>query len=186
MLVGSQPSRSDAKGAAGGRAGLASLSQGAECAGEEDEWVFEGRGAHVVDAAYDDPVITGGVLGDDLTLERGEGVSEQRHAAASESPVETHESIRAGGGRARRDCSCCRPSMFTPKRPARRMRDQLSELRDGQNETSGGSSETEVDEFTIRAGVSPSGAAVTNATPVADLPSASRNERASGAGAGRA
>ena len=76
--------------------------------------------------------------------------------------------------------------MFTPKRPARRMRDQVSELRDGQNEIRGGSSETEVSEFTIRPAGSPSGAAVTNATPVANLPSASRNERASGAGAGLA
>ena len=63
-----------------------SLSQGAERAGEEDEWVFEGRGAHVVDAAYDDPVIAGGVLGDDLTLECGEGVGEQRHAAGVRVP----------------------------------------------------------------------------------------------------
>jgi hypothetical protein len=73
--------------------------QGAECAGEEDERVFEGRGAHVVDAAYDDPVIARGVLGDDLALECGEGVVEQRYAAGSEFPVETDESIRAGGGR---------------------------------------------------------------------------------------
>jgi hypothetical protein len=41
-----------------------------------------------------------------------------------------------------------------------------------------------VSEFTINPERSPSGAAVTNATPVANLPSASRNERASGAGAG--
>ena len=63
------------------------------------------------------------------------------------------------------------------------MRDHVSELRDGQNETRGGSSETDVSELTISPAGSPSGAAVTNATPVANLPSASRNERASGAGA---
>ena len=79
--------------------------------------------------------------------------------------------------------SCCRPSTLTPKRRVRRMRDHVSELRDGQNETRGGSSETDVSEFTISPAGSPSGAAVTNATPVANLPSASRNERASGAGA---
>ena len=51
----------------------------------------------------------------------------------------------------------------------------------------GGSRETEVSEFTIKPAGSPSGAAVTNATPVANLPSASRNERASpAAGAGAA
>ena len=64
------------------------------------------------------------------------------------------------------------------------MRDQVSELRDGQNAIRGGSSETEVSEFTTSPAGSPSGAAVTNATPVANLPSASRNERASCAGAG--
>jgi hypothetical protein len=68
--------------------------------------------------------------------------------------------------------------MFTPKRPARRIRDHVSELRDGQNESRGGSSDTEVSEFTINPAGSPSGAAVTNATPVANLPSASRKERA--------
>jgi hypothetical protein len=78
--------------------------------------------------------------------------------------------------------SCWRPSTFTPKRFSRRIRDHVSELRDGQNETRGGSSETEVSEFTMRPAGSPSGAAVMNATPVANLPSASRNARASSAG----
>lgn len=64
------------------------------------------------------------------------------------------------------------------------MRDQVSELRDGENATSGGSSEAEVNEFTINPVGAPSGAAVMNATPVANRPSASRNERASGLGVG--
>jgi hypothetical protein len=72
---------------------------------------------------------------------------------------------------------------LTPKCRARRIRDQVSELRDGQNEIRGGSSETEVSELTISPAGSPLGAAVMSATPVAKLPSASRNERASGAGA---
>ena len=76
------------------------LSHGAECAGEEDERVFDRRGAQVVDLRHDDPVIAGGMLGDDLALEGGEGVGEQRYAAASELPVEAGESVRAGGGRA--------------------------------------------------------------------------------------
>src|SRR5215218_9261477 len=62
------------------------------------------------------------------------------------------------------------------------MRDHVSELREGQKETSGGSSETDVSEFTISPVGSQSGAAVTNATPVANLPSASRNERSASAG----
>src|SRR3954469_7980005 len=63
------------------------------------------------------------------------------------------------------------------------MRDHVSELRDGLNDTSGGSSETDASEFTISPAGSPPGAAVTNATPVAKRPSASRNERASTCGA---
>src|SRR3954467_2129494 len=65
------------------------------------------------------------------------------------------------------------------------MRDHVSERRDGLNETSGGSSETDALEFTISPAGSPPGAAVTNATPVAKRPSASRNSRASGGGAAR-
>src|SRR5215208_5795043 len=80
--------------------------------------------------------------------------------------------------------SCCRPSTFTAKRPARRMRCQVSELREGQNDTRGGSSETEVSELTISPAGWPSGAAVTKATPVANLPSASRNARGSGPAVG--
>ncbi len=154
------------------------LSQSAECAGEEDEWVFEGRGAHVVDAAYDDPVIAGGVLGNDLALQCGEGVGEQRYAVCSEFPVEAaNRSASAGVARFAKG-SCRRPRMFTAKCRARRIRDHVSEPRDGENESRGGSSETEVSEFTINPAGSPSGAAVTKATPVANLPSASRNERA--------
>jgi hypothetical protein len=74
--------------------------------------------------------------------------------------------------------SCRRPSTLTPKRRVRRIRDQVSEPRVGQNESSGGSSETDVSELTMSPAGSPSGIAVTNATPVGNLPSASRNVRA--------
>ena len=106
------------------------------------------------------------------------GVSEQGCAAASGFPVEAGEPLRAGGV-ARIANSCWLPSTLTPKRPARRMQDQVSEPREGQNAIRGGSSETEVSELTISPAGSPSGAAVTNATPVANLPSASRKERPS-------
>ena len=72
----------------------------------------------------------------------------------------------------------------TPSDPAdspsisRRIRDHVSEPRDGQNESRGGSSETDVSELTMSPAGSPSGTAVTNATPVGNLPSASRNARA--------
>jgi hypothetical protein len=45
------------------------LSRGSECAGEEDERVFDGGGAQVVDLGHDDRVIAGWVLRDDLALE---------------------------------------------------------------------------------------------------------------------
>jgi len=79
--------------------------------------------------------------------------------------------------------SCSDPSTLTAKRRDRRMRDHVRDLRDAQKATRGGSSETEVSEFTINPAGSPSGAAVTKATPVANLLSASRNERLSGAAA---
>jgi hypothetical protein len=136
-----------------------------------------------VDLPDDDPVIAGGMLGDDLAREGGEGVREQRNAAAFQLPVEAGESVCAGRSRASCEALVPSPEHVTPKRRVRRMRDQVSELRAGQNESSGGSSETDVSELTINPAGSPSGAAVTNATPVANLPTASRNERASGAAA---
>jgi hypothetical protein len=50
--------------------------QGRECAGEEKERVVAGRDPYLLDASHDDPVIAGGVLGDDLAFEAGEGVAE--------------------------------------------------------------------------------------------------------------
>src|SRR4051794_25398906 len=65
------------------------------------------------------------------------------------------------------------------------MRDQVSESREGENETRGGSSETDASELTISPAGSPPRAAGAKATRVAKRPSASRNSRASGGGAPR-
>jgi hypothetical protein len=157
--------------------------EGAEPTSEKHERVVVGRNAHGADLPDDDPVIAGGMLDDDLAFERGEGVGEQRYAVASGLPIKAGEAVRAGRGRTLCEALLVLPEMFTPKRRARRMRDHVSELRAGQNDTRGGSSETDVSEFTIKPAGAPSGAAVTNATPVANLASASRNERASGAAA---
>ncbi|MEA2269100.1 MAG: hypothetical protein QOC64_1710, partial [Solirubrobacteraceae bacterium] len=94
----------------------------------------------VVHPAYDDPVIAGRMLGDDLAFQHGQGAREQRHAAMSRRPVPAGEAVRAGEARglANRSCSCA--GTFTPKCRARRIRDHVSELREGQNDTSGGSS----------------------------------------------
>jgi hypothetical protein len=73
------------------------------------------------------------------------------------------------------NASWLRASTFTPNRPVRRIRAHVNDARAGQNETSGGSSETDASELTIIPAGSPPGAAVTKATPVANLPSASRN-----------
>jgi hypothetical protein len=78
-----------------------------------------------------------------------ERVREQRYAGASGFPVEAGESLGAAWVARATKSSCCRPSTFTPKRLVRRMRDHVSESRDGQNETRGGSSETAVSELTI-------------------------------------
>jgi hypothetical protein len=65
-------------------------------AGEEDERVFEGRHEDAVDMPEDDPVIARWVLGDDVALEGGERVGDQRHAARPEFPVDAGETVRAG------------------------------------------------------------------------------------------
>ena len=74
-----------------------SLSQSAIRAGEEDERVFDGCDLQDVDLSYNDPVIAGGMLGDDLAFDGREGVCKQRHTAGSEFPVEAGESVRSGG-----------------------------------------------------------------------------------------
>ena len=50
------------------------LSRGAEFAGEEDERLIDRRDAQSIDSPHDDPVVSGGMLGDDLAFEGGEGV----------------------------------------------------------------------------------------------------------------
>jgi len=65
-------------------------------AGEEDERVFEGRHEDAVDMPDDDPVIARRVLGDDVALEGGERVGDQRHAARPEFPADAGEPVRAG------------------------------------------------------------------------------------------
>jgi hypothetical protein len=65
-------------------------------AGEEDERVFEGRHEDAADMPEDDPVIARRVLGDDVALEGGERVGDQRHAARPELPVDAGEPVRAG------------------------------------------------------------------------------------------
>jgi len=96
---------------------------------------------------------------------------------AQSTPV--NRSASAGVAR-RTKRSCLRPSTLTPKRLVCRMRDHVSDVRDGQKAMSGGSSETDVSEFTIRPAGSPAGAAVTKAIPVVNLERAFRKVRAFG------
>ena len=49
----------------------------------------------------DDPVIARRVLGDDVALEGGEGVGDQRYAALPKVPVNAGEPVRAGWRSAR-------------------------------------------------------------------------------------
>jgi hypothetical protein len=121
-----------------------------EAAGEVDERSGVGGQPQAVDVPDDDPVVTGGAK------------------------------RSAPGGAARRANPPCRaPSTCTAKRPACRMRCQVSESRDGQNETSGGRSETAANELTISPSGAPSTSVVTKATPVAKRPKAARRLRSS-------
>ena len=79
---------------------LASPWQAAECTRKEHEWVFHGPDPQAVDSPYDDPVIASRMLGDDLTLEAGEGIGQQGYAGMSEFQVQAGESVSAGRGRA--------------------------------------------------------------------------------------
>src|SRR5690242_4949427 len=74
--------------------------------------------------------------------------------------------------------------MWTAKRPACRMRCHVIESRDGQNDTSGGASDTAANELTMRPRGVPPTSVVTKATPVAKRPNASRSRPASRSGAG--
>ena len=85
-------------------------------------------------------------------------------------PVEAGEAVCAGGGRALCEMLVLAPEHVDAEAPRRRMRDQVSERRDGQERDRWcGSSETDVSELTNNPVGSPSGAAVTKATPVANL-----------------
>src|SRR5215208_5302957 len=83
-------------------------------------------------------------------------------------------------GAARRTKSpSAEPRTLTAMRPACRMRCQVMESRDAQNETSGGRSETAANELTISPSGVPSTSVVTKATPVAKRPKAARRLRSS-------
>jgi hypothetical protein len=56
-----------------------------------------GRDAQRVDQPDDDRVVAGGVLGDDLALEGGEGVAEKRDAAAAGLQVEARNRSAPAG-----------------------------------------------------------------------------------------
>ena len=85
----------------------------------------------IVDPPHDDPVIAGGVLGDDLALEGGEGVREQRAPPCPRAPS---RGLRSGPRR--RASHGCEPLVVPPQHvhaeaPVRRIRDHVSELRAG-------------------------------------------------------
>ena len=63
----------------------------------------DGRDVQVVDAPDDDPVVAGGVLGDDLALEGGEGVGEQRYAAVARA-AQSRPANRSAPARGRASC----------------------------------------------------------------------------------
>src|SRR4051794_36269184 len=67
--------------------------QAVEGALEEDERVPGRREVEVVDAPDDDPMVASGMLADDLAIERGQGVGEQRRAATAGRPPDAPEAV---------------------------------------------------------------------------------------------
>ena len=120
------------------------------------------------DAPDDDPVVAGGVLGLEVALDR-----RRARRAGQRAPAKRSAPRRRGAAREARRAA--RRATWMAKRRRARIRRHVSECATGQNETSGGSSETAANELTI----SPSGvlstSAVTNATPVAKRPNAARS-----------
>ena len=74
--------------------------------------------------------------------------------------------------------------MFTQKCPARCISGQARDVRDGQNSTSGGFSETELNDWHVMPTGSPLLIEVTTVTPVAKRPSTSRKWRACASASG--
>jgi hypothetical protein len=54
-----------------------------------------------LDSRHHDPVIAGRVLGDDLALERREGIGDYRRAAVTAPPAQPRETVGVGVGSAR-------------------------------------------------------------------------------------
>ena len=158
--------------------------QGSEPPGEKDERFVAVRQRELLHVAHDDPVVAGRVFCDDPALERGERAGKKRHARATGMPVQPGKRSAPGGVARATNASCSALRMLTPNWPVFRMRDHVSDAREGETRTSGGSSETELNELTITPAGSPAGAPVTNVTPVANLESASRNERGLGGSLG--
>src|SRR5262245_43107804 len=80
----------------------------------------------------------------------------------------------------RESSSWCSPRMFTANLRAFSILGQVVEVRATQNSTSGGSSDTDVNEFAATPAGSPSESAVMMVTPVANWPSVRRNASWSG------
>src|SRR4051812_17667706 len=86
----------------------------------------------------------------------------------------------------RHTASWCEPRMLTQKAPDSCIRGQELDVRSGKNATSGGSSDTDVNEPTaIPAGVPSLAIPVTTATPVGKCPSTCRNRLPSNVTIGR-
>jgi hypothetical protein len=105
--------------------------------------------------------------------------------AAIASPTTSGSANRSTPGAAARRANspCCAPRTLTVQRPACRIRCHVSERREGQNDTSGGSSETAANELTMSPSGVPPTSVVTKATPVANRPKAVRRLASSSSGA---
>jgi hypothetical protein len=163
--------RTDQRG--GAVSGLRMASVGlevAEAAGEVHERLAVGGDPEPADTADDDPVISGWMLGGEIAFDRRERIAMTSGSAKRSAP---------GAAALRAKLPCRAPRTLIVQRPVCRMRCQVMEWRDGQNETSGGWSETAANELTMSPSGAPSTSAVTKATPVANRPNATRRLRSS-------
>jgi hypothetical protein len=134
---------------------------------EEDQGRGVGEDPEVQDPAEDEHVVARRVGGLDGAVEPGGGSGEDRGAGVGGGlPLGLAEAIVVGAANRRATGSWSAPRMLTAKDPAARIAGHEREASAGRNPTSGGSSETDVndpmDRPTGPAGVS----ALTTVTPV--------------------
>jgi hypothetical protein len=136
----------------------------------EDERPLVAEDPELLHQADDDEVVAGVVLVPDRAVDVGERVVEDGRAARRRSPADAAEPVGALGREPRQTSSWCSLRMLTVNLPAASIFGHVDESFDAQNSTSGGSSDTDENEFADTPMGSFSSIAVMIVTPVAKWP----------------